>query len=279
MQPCNCYRACTANAERCSRECLACRQVKYMTDEVLDLKIARTGQEYSAVPVATIRLWIQQRRVTRDDLVRPVGARNWLKVSLAPELLQSAAGAVGPPASSEQPTPTGRTASSEQPVASGTAATSASPASLGILAPAKRRPPRRRRRLEDTVMDMTPMIDVTFQLLIFFMVTNQMAAATPLDVPEAVHGRGVSPDGMQSILVDDQSGYFLGDSLAEENRAESLDALVTEVASNAQAVDAPLDVIISAHRNSRHVEVRGLMERLGGIDNIGAIRLGVEEAP
>jgi biopolymer transport protein ExbD len=221
----------------------------------MDLKISRTGRVYERLPVEKIRRWLSEGRVLPDDLVRPVGGQNWLRISMAPEFAvqEAAADAV---------TPTAR------PEASG---------DLGIAAPARSRPRRRRRLLEDGVLDMTPMIDVTFQMLIFFMFTNQLANPNPIDVPEARYGRGVTPDGKQAILVDDQGNYYVGEGTKPENISPSLDALVQEVGDNASGVEGPMDVIISAHKGSVHQHVRELVERLQGVDNIGVIRLGVEE--
>jgi biopolymer transport protein ExbD len=147
---------------------------------------------------------------------------------------------------------------------------------LGISVPAKSRRRRRFRFLEDTTMDMTPMIDVTFQLLIFFMFANQLANPSPIEVPEARFGRGVTPDGKQAILVDDQGRYYLGQGTKPENIAP-LDEVVRVVSDNASSSNGPLDVIISAHKNSRHEQVRMLMEKLEGVANVGVMRLGVEE--
>ncbi len=44
------------------------------------------------------------------------------------------------------------------------------------------------RPAEDTEIDITPMIDVTFQLLIFFMVTSTMQGNPPAIVPHSVSG-------------------------------------------------------------------------------------------
>ncbi len=44
---------------------------------------------------------------------------------------------------------------------------------------------------EEVDLDITPMIDVVFLLLIFFMVTSTMQSKRDLDVPPAKHGVGV----------------------------------------------------------------------------------------
>lgn len=223
-----------------------------MAEERLDLKVLRTGREYSGLPRSQILQWMAERRVLGEDLVKPTGARNWMKVSMAPELL-------GGGDSSHSDTP----AHSEY--------------DLGIEAPAKARSRRRLRVLEDTVMDMTPMIDVTFQMLIFFMFTNQLANPNPVTVPEAAYGKGVTPDGKQVVIIDDTGRYYLGETTREENIEPSLDTLIQKIAGNAELSDVPLDVIITAHKDSKHRGTRTLMQRLGKVGNIGQIHLGVEE--
>ena len=121
------------------------------------------------------------------------------------------------------------------------------------------------------------MIDVTLLLLIFFMLSNSLANPSPMEVPAAVHGRGVNMEGQQLILVDQQGNFYLGDRPQAENLAESLDALVQEVQQNAEHSQTAMDVIVSAHKQARYVQVRELIERLGGLDGLGRVMLGVEE--
>ena len=51
---------------------------------------------------------------------------------------------------------------------------------------------RKRAPSEEAEIDMTPMIDVTFQLLIFFMLTNSLANPAPIAVAE-VSAQGQVP--------------------------------------------------------------------------------------
>lgn len=233
-----------------------------MNETLLDVKIVRIDRVFSGVAVTTVRQWIAERRVLPEDLVRPVGAERWMKVSLAPELAPEKS------AANPEPRPTARPATTEQ-----------SDGELGIDVPAKSRPRRKRRLLEDTELDMTPMIDVTFQLLIFFIFSNQLANAPPIEVPQAHYGKGIMPDGKQSILIDDQGRYYLGESANDQNLAPTLDQVVSEVAKNAEAAQQPLEVIVSAHKRARHQQVRELVERLGDVQRLGPVHLGVEEKP
>lgn len=61
-------------------------------------------------------------------------------------------------------------------------------------------------------LDMTPMIDVTFLLLIFFMVASTMQGKPDLDVPVAEHAIGVDALGAAVITV------FAALSVAESPR-------------------------------------------------------------
>ena len=126
-------------------------------------------------------------------------------------------------------------------------------------------------------MEMAPMIDVTFLLLIFFMLTNTLANPASIAVPEAVHGRGVTLEGQQLILVGERGEYFLGETPTETSRADSLEALVAEVTKNVRATPIVLDVTVSAHKDVKHAHVRKLIEALAAVDDLGQIFIGVEE--
>lgn len=230
-----------------------------MAEERVDLKVVRTGREYPNLSRSQVVKWLAEKRLTGDDLVKSVGARQWWKISMAAELLGVPP---GQPPSANQTRWQGEPSVADD---------------LGIEAPAKTRRRKKLRILEDTELDMTPMIDVTFQLLIFFMLSNQLANPSPILVPEAVYGQGVTPDGKQSVLVDEQGRYYLGDKAEEENIEPSLDTLLKKIADNAAVNELPMDVIINAHKDSKHIGTRQLMERLGEITNVGAVRLGVEE--
>ena len=48
------------------------------------------------------------------------------------------------------------------------------------------------RRRDDDEMDITPMIDITFLLLIFFLVAARLDEDTPVELPAARHGAAVA---------------------------------------------------------------------------------------
>lgn len=57
------------------------------------------------------------------------------------------------------------------------------------------------RKMADGEMDITPMIDVTFLLLIFFMVASTMQGTPDVDVPPAQHSLGVDSAGATIITI------------------------------------------------------------------------------
>jgi biopolymer transport protein ExbD len=66
-------------------------------------------------------------------------------------------------------------------------------------------------------MDITPMIDVTFLLLIFFMVASTMQGTPDLDIPPAEHSVGVDSAGAAVVTIlapktsSDMARIVLGD--------------------------------------------------------------------
>lgn len=57
------------------------------------------------------------------------------------------------------------------------------------------------RKMVDGEMDITPMIDVTFLLLIFFMVASTMQGTPDVDVPPAEHSIGVDSAGATVVTI------------------------------------------------------------------------------
>jgi biopolymer transport protein ExbD len=223
-----------------------------MASPMMQLRIVSMDKVYGPVPMDTLVRLASGGRISADDMVRPVNSQTWLKVTEVPALAACLPQRAMPIDDQEL----------EQEAAGGAES------------------PRKRRETEDTEMDMTPMIDVTFQLLIFFMLTHAMMHPAPVEVPEAVHGRGVNVEGQQFVLIDETGKYYLGDFPSDENAVASLDALVQEVQRNAGEGSgrASMDVIVHAHKQTKHHYVRELIARLGGAKNIGKIMVGVQEA-
>ena len=57
------------------------------------------------------------------------------------------------------------------------------------------------KKLDEGELDMTPMIDVTFLLLIFFMIASTMKPAGEEQLAPAKHGQGVTAESMIQLSV------------------------------------------------------------------------------
>ena len=64
----------------------------------------------------------------------------------------------------------------------------------------------RRKRNDDDEMDITPMIDITFLLLIFFLVAAKMESQGALELPPARYGTPVSAKNSVVLIVSQAGG-------------------------------------------------------------------------
>lgn len=86
---------------------------------------------------------------------------------------------------------------------------------------------RRKRKQEDAELDITPMIDVTFLLLIFFIVASRMDPQNVVDMPTAKHGSTVAEKNACVLVVAKGSGeepiIYLGKSKDPANEVKGTD--------------------------------------------------------
>ncbi len=81
-----------------------------------------------------------------------------------------------------------------------------------------------KRKAEDAEMDITPMIDVTFLLLIFFIVASKMDPQAAIDMPGARYGAAVPAADCVTIVLEkegDGANIFLGRTKDPANMLES----------------------------------------------------------
>ena len=118
------------------------------------------------------------------------------------------------------------------------------------------------RHVDDVELDITPMIDVTFLLLIFFIVTSTMQTQVDLDVPAAKHGVGVP--SRQATIVTIRAGessgdppvIILGDGRGEEGTLDKLRRYVEADMKEHQTEE----VIIKADRDVLHGFVQRVLK-------------------
>lgn len=104
---------------------------------------------------------------------------------------------------------------------------------------------------EDPSVDLTPLIDVVFLLLIFFMVstTFERQALLRIDLPEAstVQERVEQPDLLE-LVIDEDGRMFLNDRRLVDSRRATIRAALERTSGS----DYGLPLILRADRDTPH---------------------------
>lgn len=120
----------------------------------------------------------------------------------------------------------------------------------------------KRQRSQEVGVDLTPLIDVVFLLLIFFMVSTTFTRESHLQVelPEA-SGEPVPASEVKQIdvVVSAQGQYFLNEKPLVNNRRETLERGVRELAEG----NTSLPFIITADARTPHEYVVRAMDVAG----------------
>ena len=133
-----------------------------------------------------------------------------------------------------------------------------------------------RRPVRDTAeMDITPMIDITFLLLIFFLVCSTASVQTAVELPPARHGTGVSDRTSVVITVADRGApgpalVYLADGRKGRPLAGDEEAQAAEIA---QAVEQGLlegksTVLVKAEKSVKHGETWRVYTAAGRVEGI-----------
>lgn len=142
----------------------------------------------------------------------------------------------------------------------------------------------RKAPVEDTEMDITPMIDCTFLLLIFFTVTSTPDAQTALNLAPAKHGVGVSiQDSVIISVADAGEGKAAQVYLADGKVGAPLSGTNEEQdAQIRQAIEDGLrtgkaNVLIKAEKGVLHRDVSRVATAAGAVEGIN-LNLAVMES-
>ncbi|NCF18100.1 MAG: biopolymer transporter ExbD [Haliea sp.] len=128
----------------------------------------------------------------------------------------------------------------------------------------------RRQRREEVGINLTPLIDVVFLLLIFFMVSTTFTRETQLsiDLPEA-EGKAVEASDEQiEILIDEAGRYRVNGQGLVDTRMRTLQAAIYKIS----AGDTTLPMIITADAQAAHEDVVRAMDAAG---QMGFVHLSI----
>ncbi len=128
----------------------------------------------------------------------------------------------------------------------------------------------RKKEREDIDLNLTPLIDVVFLLLIFFMVSTTFQKESELQVhlPEATQEATSSPEEVLEIAINTSGQYFLNGRELTNNRLETLRAAIAKVSNGKR--DTPL--IIRADALTPHQAVVTAMDAAA---QLGMLRLSI----
>ncbi len=128
----------------------------------------------------------------------------------------------------------------------------------------------RRQRLEEVSVNLTPLIDVVFLLLIFFMVSTTFTRETQLsiDLPEATGEPRESEQKQVEILIDESGAYRVNGQALVDGQMRTLQAAIFKVS----AGDTTLPMLISADAQASHQSVVRAMDAAG---QMGFVHLSI----
>jgi biopolymer transport protein ExbD len=128
----------------------------------------------------------------------------------------------------------------------------------------------------DDEMDITPMIDITFLLLIFFLVTSTPDQQTAIELPDAQHGSPVSQltstvftvadGGLDSAPVYEADGKIEAHRLSEDDDKQKEE--IKEAVETGLAQENKTDVIIKADKAVRCREINRVMKAISRVEGI-----------
>ena len=137
----------------------------------------------------------------------------------------------------------------------------------------------KRRPIRDTAdMDITPLIDVTFLLLIFFLVCSTLGQQAAVELPPARHGTAVGPQSSVIITVTDNGPKrpptvylepMTEDDVRQElpaSEQEQEDDIVAHV-NKGKGLDRPT-VLIKAEKGVKHGEVSRVAAAAAQVEGI-----------
>lgn len=126
-------------------------------------------------------------------------------------------------------------------------------------------------------INLTPLIDVVFLLLIFFMVstTFEHQSRIQIELPEATTDATAQEDDRLEIMVDEQGRYFIGDQQVINSELKTLKAAISKAVGDR----GELPVTIRADANTPHQAVIRVLDATSqlGLTHISLATSKIEE--
>ena len=139
----------------------------------------------------------------------------------------------------------------------------------------------RRRKTDDSEaeMDITPMIDITFLLLIFFLVSSKMDTPGDVSLPPAEHGVGIGIDNAVVLTIDGNGNVYKGDNKDSGNLVSGDDdAQAEEIAGYVDDVmlgQSKDYVLIKAAKDVKHRVVSRVAKAIGRSEHAQSLHVAV----
>jgi biopolymer transport protein ExbD len=132
----------------------------------------------------------------------------------------------------------------------------------------------RQARTDDSEMDITPMIDVTFLLLIFFLVCSTPDQQSSVDLPKARYGTGVDKKNSVVITVSDggidTAPVYLADGKIDAARLtdepDEQEELLERAVLHGLESESKENVLIKADRGVEHREIARVVKVVSRVE-------------
>ncbi|MEZ6044769.1 MAG: biopolymer transporter ExbD [Planctomycetaceae bacterium] len=139
----------------------------------------------------------------------------------------------------------------------------------------------KKKKKEEADLDITPMIDVTFLLLIFFMVTSTMQESSNIHPPGARHGEGTNKEDSVIISIAAPSTPTEDPEIKLGDKPNSPIIALGQVEAEVRAGVAALglqepNVIVKADRDVPHGFVQQVLREINRLENV-RFHIGVED--
>ena len=125
-------------------------------------------------------------------------------------------------------------------------------------------------KLEDVNVNLTPLIDVVFLLLIFFMVSTTFTKETHLsiDLPEASGEASADKEDQIEILISEAGEYTINARSLVDEKIDTLKQAIRQISGG----DTSLPMVITADAQTPHESVVRAMDAAG---QMGFIHLSI----